>query len=128
MTTDATLASSRIGQIAIVAKDLPRAVRFYRDALGLRLLFEVPGMAFFDCGGVRLLVGTAPSPELEHASSVLYFFVPDIRATHAELQSRGVSFVNSPHLIARMPDHELWLAEFRDSEDNFLALMTEVRT
>ena len=127
MTTDATLATARIGQIAIVAKDLPRAVRFYRDALGTRFLFEVPGMAFFECGGIRLLVGTATSPEIEHASSVLYFFVPDIRATHAELQKRGVSFVNEPHLVARMPDHELWLAEFHDSEGNVLALMSEVR-
>ena len=127
MTETKGLSQARIGQIAVNAGDLPRAVRFYRDVLGLKFLFEVPGMAFFDCGGVRLLVGTAVSPEHDHASSILYFFVPDIRAVHADLKSRGTLFLNEPHLIARMPDHELWLAEFKDSEGNFLALMSEVR-
>ena len=128
MTTSADLSQSRIGQIAVNAPDLPRAVRFYRDILGLRLLFEVPGMAFFDCGGVRLLVGNPPRPELDFRSAILYFFVPDIRATHAELSRRGAAFTNEPHRIARMPDHELWLAEFRDTEGNALALMSEVRS
>jgi len=126
-TQDTGLSRARIGQIAINARDLPRAVAFYRDALGIKFLFEVPGMAFFDCGGIRLLVGTAVGPEHDHPSSVLYFQVPDIRHTHAELRARGVVFVNEPHRIARMPDHELWLAEFRDTEGNFLALMSEVR-
>ena len=83
MTDAADLAKAHIGQIAVNARDLPRAVRFYRDTLGLPFLFEVPGMAFFDCGGIRLLVGTAVRPELDHPSSILYFRVADIRATHA---------------------------------------------
>lgn len=127
MTQNPGLSQARIGQIAINAPDLPRAVAFYRDALCLKFLFQVPGMAFFDCGGVRLLLGPAPRPELDHPSSILYFQVPDIRATHAELRGRGVAFASEPHRIARMPDHELWLAEFQDSEGNFLALMSEVR-
>jgi methylmalonyl-CoA/ethylmalonyl-CoA epimerase len=127
MTNDTGLSQASIGQIAVVARDLPRAVGFYRYALGIRFLFEVPGMAFFECGGLRLLVGLAPNPELDYRTAILYFRVPDIRATHAELLRRGVIFVNEPHLIARMSDHELWLAEFQDSEGNALALMSEVR-
>jgi predicted enzyme related to lactoylglutathione lyase len=127
MTDDTGLSKARIGQIAVNARDLSRAVPFYRDVLRLKFLFEVPGMAFFDCGGVRLLIGIAVSPEHDHPSSILYFFVPDIGATAADLRRRGATFLNEPHLIARMPDHELWLAEFKDSEGNFLALMSEVR-
>jgi methylmalonyl-CoA/ethylmalonyl-CoA epimerase len=117
-----------IGQIAINAKDLGRAVQFYRDTLGLRFLFEAPPqMAFFDCGGVRLLLGVATEPAFDHRASIVYYRVPDIHAAHAALQRRGVTFVTAPHLVARMPDHELWLADFRDSEGNVLALMSEVR-
>lgn len=117
-----------IGQIAINAKDLGRAIRFYRDTLGLRFLFEAPPqMAFFECGGVRLLVGIASAPVLDHPASVIYYKVDDIQAAHRVLVERGVRFTTPPHLVARMPDHDLWLAEFRDSEDNILALMSEVR-
>jgi catechol 2,3-dioxygenase-like lactoylglutathione lyase family enzyme len=118
---------SRIGQIAIVVHDLAKALAFYRDVLGMKFLFEVPGMAFFDCGGVRLMLGLAPRAELDHPASILYYKVDDIQAAYEALKARGVTFVGVPHLLARMPDHELWLAEFRDMEDNFLALMSEVR-
>ena len=121
------LSAARIGQIAVVVQDLARAVAFYRDTLGLKLLFEAPGLAFFDCGGVRLMLSPAPRPDLEHASSILYYFVDDIRGSFEELRRRKVTFAAEPHVIARMPDHELWLAEFRDSEGNVLALMSEVR-
>jgi predicted enzyme related to lactoylglutathione lyase len=127
MTQNAGLSRAPIGQIAVNAHDLPRAVRFYRDALGLSFLFEVSGMAFFDCAGIRVLLGPASSPEFDHPSSVLYFRVPDIRAAHAELAARGVEFVEEPNLVAKLPDHELWLAFFRDTEGNTLALMSEVR-
>jgi methylmalonyl-CoA/ethylmalonyl-CoA epimerase len=93
----------------------------------MKFLFEAPGLAFFDCGGVRLMLSRAPRPDLEHASSILYYFVDDIRGRFEELRRRGVAFAGEPHVIARMPDHELWLAEFRDSEGNVLALMSEVR-
>jgi methylmalonyl-CoA/ethylmalonyl-CoA epimerase len=128
MKQENTLREARIGQIAINAKELPRAVRFYRDTLGLTFLFEAPPkIAFFECGGVRLLVGEPAAPEFDHPSSILYFRVPDIRATHAELARRGVAFREEPHFVAKMPDHELWLAEFQDTEGNTLALMSEVR-
>jgi methylmalonyl-CoA/ethylmalonyl-CoA epimerase len=117
-----------IGQIAVNVKDLARAVRFYRDTLGLRFLFEAPPqMAFFDCGGVRLMLGVASEPAFDHPASIIYYRVDDIRAAHKALQQRGVVFISAPHLVARMPDHELWLADFRDPEDNILALMSEVR-
>ncbi len=121
------VALDRIGQIAINVKDLARAVRFYRDTLGMRFLFEVPNLAFFDCGGVRLMLGRAEKPEFDHPGSVLYYKVADITATFAALKARDVDLIDEPHLIARMPDHDLWMVFFRDSEGNTLGLMSEVR-
>ena len=127
-TASATLSLGAIGQIAMNAHDIPRAIRFYRDALGLRLLFEVPPkMAFFDCGGVRLMVSLPENADFDHPGSVLYFRVDDIDQAHAVLQERGVAFLDVPHLIVRMPDHELWMTFFKDSENNTLALMAEKR-
>ncbi len=114
-----------IGQIAVNVHDLGRAVGFYRDRLGLRLLFQVPHMAFFQCGSVRLLLGTPSAPEFDHPSSILYFRVADIAAAHRALVGREVSFRDAPHLVHRAADHELWLAFFEDSEGNVLALMSE---
>ncbi len=122
------LERSRIGQIAVVCKDVARASAFYRDTLGLRHLFDAgPNLSFFDCGGVRLMLTTAERPEDAHASSILYFFVSGIEDTHRELSAKGVRFLDAPHLIARMPDHELWLAAFTDSEGNTMAIMEEKR-
>lgn len=119
---------SHIGQIAVNAKDLDRATSFYRDVLGLTHLFTVPAkMAFFDCAGVRLMLAIPEKPEFDHPSSVIYYRVEDIQAAHEELAGRGARFEAAPQLVARMPDHELWMAFFRDSEDNVLALMSEVR-
>src|ERR1044072_8199909 len=115
-----------IAQIAVVARDLERGTAFYRDKLGIKFLFSVPPtMAFFDCDGIRLMLGTAERPELEHASSILYFKVDDIDAAYEALSSRGVSFAGKPALIAPMQTYDLWLAEFRDSEENIMALMCE---
>ncbi len=118
---------SAIGQIAITVRDLQQATAFYRDTLGIKLLFEVPNMSFFDCGGVRLMLSRAEKPEFDHPASILYFRVPDIQAAHQALGGRGVRFEDLPHLVARMPDHELWMAFFRDMDDNLFALMSEVR-
>ena len=118
----------QIGQIAVNAHDLDRATTFYSEALGLKLLFRAgPTMSFFDCGGVRLMLSAPEKPELDHPSSVLYFKVDDIDARHGEMKARGVEFIDQPHLIARMPDHELWMTFFRDTEGNTLALMAERR-
>jgi len=119
---------SEIGQIALTVTDLERATAFYRDTLGIPFLFTAPpGMAFFDCGGIRLLLGTPDLAEGKHHASVLYFRVPDIHEAHRILAERGVEFVNQPHLVHRSDTYELWLAEFHDSEGNAHALMSEVR-
>jgi methylmalonyl-CoA/ethylmalonyl-CoA epimerase len=128
MTQLSTTRLSTIGQIAMPVKDLSRAIEFYRDRLGLRLLFQAPpGLAFFDCGGVRLLVEVPSDKEFAHPGSPLYFKVDDIDQAHADLKSRGVAFRGEPHLIAKMPDHELWMAFFDDGEGNTHALMHEKR-
>ncbi len=119
---------SRIGQIAVNVGNLERATAFYRDSLGMRLLFEVPNLAFFDADGVRLMLTKPESPEFDHPSSVLYFNVDDLPAAYSALVGRGVTFRGEPHLVARMPDHELWMAFFDDCEGNLLALMSEVRS
>ena len=118
---------AQIGQIAINVHDVERATVFYRDTLSMRFLFAFPGLAFFDCGGVRLMLSRAEDPKLDHKASILYYRVADIEGAHAALAALGVRFETGPHLVARMPDHELWLADFYDSEDNLLALMTEKR-
>lgn len=119
---------SAIGQIAMRATDIERAVAFYRDRLGLRFLFQAPPkLAFFDCGGIRLMLTQPESPEFDHPGSILYFKVTGIEAQYEEMAAAGVEFVEAPKLIARMPDHHLWLAAFRDSEGNTLALMEEKR-
>ena len=117
---------SQIGQIAIIVHDPDRAVAFYKDALGMKLLFRAGQLAFFDAGGIRLMLDKPEKPELDHPGSVLYFKVPDIAAAHKTLTARGVSFLDEPHLIARMPDHDLWMCFFHDSESNILALMCEL--
>ncbi len=118
---------SRLGQIAINAKDVERAARFYQDVLGLKLLFKAPpGLAFFDCGGVRLMLDRTEKPEFDHLSSVLYFSVADIQSAYGKLKENGVHFEDEPHVIAKMPTHDLWMTFFRDSEGNLLALMSEV--
>ena len=124
-TTGASFGLSSIGQIAITITDLERAVAFYRDTLGLKLLFQVPGLAFFDCAGIRLMLSPAEKSG-EQYSSILYFKVPDIQAAASTLESRGAPFDRLPHLVARRPDHDLWMAFFRDPDRNLLALMSEV--
>jgi methylmalonyl-CoA/ethylmalonyl-CoA epimerase len=118
---------TRLGQIAINVKNVDRAAAFYEDILGLKLLFKAPpGLAFFDCGGVRLMLDHAEKPEFDHPSSIFYFAVPDIRSAHEKLKENGVRFEDEPHIIAKMPTHDLWMTFFRDSEENLMALMSEV--
>jgi len=113
---------SQVEQIAVIVHDVDRAVRFYRDVLGLPFLFQVPQMAFFQCGGVRLMLGIPSEPEFDHPSSVIYYRVADIQAAHQTLVARGVSFRGEPHVVHRAPDHELWMAFFYDVDRNTLAL------
>ena len=122
----ASLGITNIGQISIIVKDVERATAFYRDVLGLPLLFTVPSMAFFDCGGVRLMLGTPSSPEYDHPSSILYFRIADIQAGYQRLVESNVDIVAPPRLIAPMPTHDLWMTAFRDGEGNIHQLMSEV--
>ena len=116
-----------IGQISIRVHDVERAVAFYRDALGLEFLFDAEPLAFLMCGDVRLMLAKPESEEFDHPSSTLYFRVDDIDVARTELVERGVPFDDEPHLIARMPDHELWMTFFRDPDRNLHGLMAEIR-
>jgi len=113
-----------IKQISITAKDLARARKFYQETLGLQYLFPAGIMEFFQCGSVRILLGGPGSGH--YHTSMIYFDADDIRARHAELKSKGVEFMGEPHMIARLADREVWLAEFKDSEGNPMGLMSEV--
>ena len=129
MTTTAPssgIAITQIGQIAINVHDTNRALEFYRDTLGLKLLFTAGHLAFFDCGGVRLMLD-GPAKAQAGSGSVIYYKVPDLQAAFTALSARGLAFETPPHRIAKMPDHELWMAFFRDPDGNLLALMSEVK-
>ena len=118
---------TRIAQIAVNVRDLPRAIGFYRDTLGLRFLFEAPPqMAFFECGGVRLMLGSAEKSEFDHPASIIYYHVADMQGTVARLKGKGVTFEAEPHMVAKMEKFDLWLGFIRDSEGNPVGLMSEV--
>ncbi len=118
-----------IGQIAVPVSNIDRAILYYRHVLGMHFLFQAPpGLGFFDCNGVRLMLDApARANDPEAHSSTIYFKVDDLRAACETLKERGVFFEEEPELVARMPDHELWMAFFRDPDSNLLALMSEVR-
>ncbi len=116
-----------ITQIAVNVHDIERATKFYETTLGMKLLFQAPpNLAFFDCDGIRLMLSPPATPEFDHPSSIIYFKVTDIEAAARILNERGVSFVEKPTFVANMGSYDLWLASFRDSEGNILALMSEV--
>ena len=120
---------SRIGQIAMTVGDLPRAIAFYRDVLGMRFLFEAPpAMAFFDCGGVRLMLSlperAGADPGREYAS-ILYYTVDEIQSAARALEARGVTFDTPPHIVAPLPHADLWMAFLRDPDGHLLAIMSE---
>jgi methylmalonyl-CoA/ethylmalonyl-CoA epimerase len=115
-----------IGQIALTVKDLARAKNFYQNTLGMKFLFDAGTMAFFQCGAIRLLIGLSDDAA-PVGGTILYFRVSDLHEVHDVLGSKGVVFVQPPHLVARMPDHELWIAFLKDTEGNTLGLMSEVR-
>jgi methylmalonyl-CoA/ethylmalonyl-CoA epimerase len=115
-----------IAQIAITVSDLDRSVTFYQDSLGMPLLFKAPpGLAFFACGTIRLMLSTPEKDFAPGSSTVLYFKVSDIEGVHRTLSGRGVQFIDAPHFITKMPDHDLWMTFFRDPDGHALALMEE---
>ncbi len=116
---------SEVGQISIPVEDLERATRFYREALGMRFLFSAPNMSFFDCGGIRLMLAIPEGNEFSPPGSILYYRVQDMAIAHETLRGRGVKFVSEPHVVHATEEMELWMAFFRDVDQNFLALMCE---
>jgi predicted enzyme related to lactoylglutathione lyase len=128
MGDETTFGLSAIEQIAVNAHDIERAVTFYRDKLGMTLLFSVPpNLAFFDCNGIRLMLSLPAKPQFDHPSSVIYFHVDNIEQAFETLSAHGVQFEEPPEFVADMGTYNLWLAAFRDSENNLLALMSHVR-
>ena len=122
-----TFGLNQIGQIAIPVTDVERAVAFYRETLGMRFLFQAPpGLAFFDLSGVRLMLD-GPAKAQAGNASVIYYKVTDIHAAFTTLLKRAVQFEAEPHRVAKLPDHELWMAFLRDPDRNLIALMEEVR-
>ena len=127
-TNNPSFALNDVGQIGLTVSDLEKAVTFYRDALGMKHLFNAPpAMAFFAAGNVRLMLSCPEKPGSERFGCALYFKVADIHAARDALVARGIPFEAEPHCLARMPDHELWMAFFRDPDRNLLALMCEIR-
>lgn len=123
--TEREFGLSVIGQIAVTVKDVEEATRFYRDVLGVRFLFEAPGLSFFDCNGVRLMVTRAEDAEFDHPGSLLYFRVDDVPAAYAVLKARGVTFRDEPHVVHRAENYDLWMCFFADPAGNPLAIMAE---
>jgi methylmalonyl-CoA/ethylmalonyl-CoA epimerase len=126
METNQAFGLAQIGQIAMLVHDLERAVAFYRDRMGMQFLFSAGTLAFFDCAGTRLMLSTPEPGQAHSGNSIIYFTVDDINATYRELTSRDVSFDDQPHIIANMGTYDLWMAFFRDSENNLLGIMSEV--
>ncbi len=125
--TDSGFGLSHIGQIAVNAHDIDRAVEFYRDKLKMKHLFTVPQkMAFFDCDSVWLMLSLPDKPEFDHPSSIIYFNVEDIQFAVEALSERGVKFEEQPVFVANMGSYDLWMAAFRDSENNLLAMQSKV--
>lgn len=127
MSVQEKLQISQIGQIAIPVQQLARAVAFYRDVLELQFLFEASNLAFFQCGEVRIMLSIPEGPENAKHGSVLYYKIDDIQQSYQRLRQRGAKAVDEPHLVAKLPDHDLWMVFFEDTEGNMLALMSEVR-
>jgi len=116
---------NEIAQIALTVRDLERAKNFYQNTLGMKFLFDAGTMAFFQCGAIRLMIGLSEET-VSIGGTILYFKVEDIEKVHRMLVDRGVEFVQAPHLIARMPSHDLWMAFLKDTESNTLGMMSEV--
>jgi catechol 2,3-dioxygenase-like lactoylglutathione lyase family enzyme len=114
-------------QVAITVKEIDRATAFYRDVLGLPILMTAPNMAFFNCGGVRLYLSTGEGSQHTGGNSFLYFKTLGIAGFLADAETKNVSIHQEPQVIARMPDHDLWLMWIKDSEGNLLGIMEERR-
>lgn len=117
----------KVGQIGIPVKNLEKAIHFYKEQLGLPLLFQTSNMAFFDCNGLRLMLSLPEKEQFAHASSVVYFQVEDIQSAFEALKNKDVTFIDQPHLVAKMGQTETWMTFFKDTEENTHALVSEIQ-
>ncbi|WP_191559856.1 VOC family protein [Metabacillus idriensis] len=117
----------KVGQIGVPVKDLNRALDFYKEKLGLSLLFNTDSMAFFECNGLRLMLSLPEKDEFAHSSSVIYFQVNSIKDTYERLVGKEVIFIDEPHVVAKMGQIETWMVFFKDTEENTHALLSEVQ-
>lgn len=124
----ATGQATGIHQLAIPCKDVPRATAFYRDAAGLQFLFEMTGLAFFQCGGVRLMLSPAQAEKVEPLNSVIYFGTDDIAAATDAVVAKGAELIAAAHLIAKLPGRDVWLSHWKDPEGNLMSFMQEKPT
>lgn len=120
-----TITLNQIGQVVITVDDVDKAENFYSETLGLKKLYRFGALLFLDCSGVRLLIEKSAVQPFRPCSSIIYFKIPDIAITYREFKAKGVNFIDEPHLIAPMQDHDLWMVFFKDPSENTLALMYE---
>jgi methylmalonyl-CoA/ethylmalonyl-CoA epimerase len=125
VSTHSAIQFDKIGQIALTVTDIARSKDFYQNTLGMKFLFDAGSMAFFQCGDIRFMIG-ASEDAAPRGGTLLYFKVPDIHQVHEVLKGKGVVFHQRPHLVARMPDHELWIAFLKDPDENILGVMSEI--
>jgi len=122
---DAPTTLGSIGQISRSVRDIKEAQAWYSGVLGIPHLYTYGTLAFFDCGGTRLMLNQ--EAQAVSSESVLYLRVADIEAAHENLRSRGVEFINAPHMIHRHADGtEEWMAFFKDPEGRTLAIMSQI--
>jgi len=122
-----TILVQKVGQIGVPVKDLNRALDFYKEKLGLPLLFNTDRLAFFQCDELRIMLTLPESEGFSKSSSVIYFQVNNIRDSYEDLLSKEVIFIDEPHIVAKVGQIETWMAFFKDTEENIHALMSEVR-
>ncbi|MEK4487418.1 VOC family protein [Psychrobacillus sp. FSL H8-0484] len=116
----------KLGQVAVNVENVERAVVFYKEVIGLPLLFETNGLAFFQCEDTRLLLSRPETEEFDHPGSVLYFQVDNLQEEVSRMKEAGALFIDEPHMVAKMGDTETWMAFFKDTEGNTHALMSEI--
>ncbi len=126
MSQSTAFALSKVGQISVRAKDLDRATAFYQDKLGMKLLHKAPSLSVFECGGINLLLSLPENPASDHPGSIIYFDVEDIQKALEALSTRGVSFVEKPNMVGKLGNIDVWIAIFKDSEENLMGLRSMV--
>jgi predicted enzyme related to lactoylglutathione lyase len=127
MSEPTAFALTKVAQISVRVTNIDRATEFYQSKLGLQHLHKAPSVSIFDCGGVTLLL-SLPEKDSDNGCSVIYFDVAEIQSAFTTLSSRGVQFVGKPHIVGKLGKLDVWVAVFRDSENNMMGLRSLVPT